>query len=90
MEIVNHLLLGDFKPTPTPSLTALLRNSERNITAMAAWSWKKTAKHLDLIDQQLGMAFERAGKSKTSYSTATILPIGSPFSSFGSESAIVG
>jgi hypothetical protein len=40
-------------------LECLLRDRERNIQMMANWSWKKTSRHIDLINQQLGMAWKQ-------------------------------
>ena len=43
----------------SPPLRDALLNQERYVSLMAGWSWKKTAKHLDLIDQQLGWAYKQ-------------------------------
>jgi hypothetical protein len=42
-----------------PRLQFVLSSRDRNIATMAEWSWKKTAKHLGLIDTQLGWACEQ-------------------------------
>jgi len=43
----------------SPPLRDALLNRKRYVSLMAEWSWTKTTKHLDLIDQQLGWAYKQ-------------------------------
>ena len=43
----------------TPKLSRLRSSREPNIAVMVAWSWEKTSRHLDLIEQQIGWAYEQ-------------------------------
>ncbi|MGL4594393.1 MAG: hypothetical protein ACRCUY_06650 [Thermoguttaceae bacterium] len=44
---------------PNLKLRRLIEDRDKNIAEMASWSWNKTAKHADLINQQLRWAFQQ-------------------------------
>ena len=44
---------------PDQKLRRLFADGEANVTVMASWSWERTARHLDLIDEQLRWACEQ-------------------------------
>jgi len=44
---------------PTPKLHCLQSSRELNIAEMVTWTWAKTSRHWDLIEQQIGWAYEQ-------------------------------
>ena len=52
---------------PDHKLCHLLADQESNVTTMATWPWAKTSRHLDLIDEQLGWAFQQRNDDAIAY-----------------------